>query len=94
VLNTLLSSARFARLLEQQTLDGNLAYSPVEFLSTCARASGGTGRDSGEDRSLPSRVAAHYLQALNNKLNPPPARPVGPRRSAGRLHIAAGDHQR
>ena len=34
VLTTLMNSARFARLVEQQTLDGTLAYSPVEFLST------------------------------------------------------------
>ena len=34
VLTQLLNSARFARLLEQETLDGNLAYSPVEFLAS------------------------------------------------------------
>ena len=33
VLTTLLNSARFARLVEQETLDGSLAYSPVEFLA-------------------------------------------------------------
>ena len=34
VLNNLLNSARFARLVEQETLDGTAAYSPVEFLAT------------------------------------------------------------
>jgi hypothetical protein len=34
VLTQLLSSARFARLVEQETLDGTLAYSPVEFLAS------------------------------------------------------------
>ncbi|NJM52063.1 MAG: hypothetical protein HC846_00925 [Blastocatellia bacterium] len=33
VLNNLLSSARFARLVEQQALDGNSAYAPDEFLA-------------------------------------------------------------
>ncbi len=34
VLTSLLNSARFGRLIEQETLDGTRAYSPVEFLST------------------------------------------------------------
>ncbi len=34
VLTTLMNSARFARMAEQETLDGSLAYSPVEFLAT------------------------------------------------------------
>ena len=34
ILTSLMNSSRFARLVEQQTLDGNLAYSPVEFLAT------------------------------------------------------------
>ncbi len=34
VLTTLMNSARFARMVEQETLDGSLAYSPVEFLTT------------------------------------------------------------
>jgi len=34
VLTTLLNSARFARLVEQEALDGPLAYSPVEFLGS------------------------------------------------------------
>ena len=34
ILTTLLNSARFARLVEQEALDGALAYSPVEFLSS------------------------------------------------------------
>ncbi len=33
VLNNLLSSARFARLVEQQALDGEGAYQPAEFLA-------------------------------------------------------------
>ena len=59
VLTTLLNSARFARLLEQETLDGNLAYSPVEFLATVRKGLWKrTGRAAGEDRCLPARAAA------------------------------------
>jgi hypothetical protein len=34
VLNTLLNDARFARLIEQQTVDGNAAYTAAELLAT------------------------------------------------------------
>jgi len=34
VLTSLLNSARFGRLIEQETLDGSRAYSPVEFLGS------------------------------------------------------------
>jgi hypothetical protein len=33
VLNSLLSSPRFARLVEQEAIDGNSAYSPADFLA-------------------------------------------------------------
>ena len=33
ILNNLLSSARFARMVEQQALDGNNAYNPTDFLA-------------------------------------------------------------
>jgi hypothetical protein len=77
VLNTLLNSARFARLLEQETLDGNLAYSPVEFLSSVRkgiwRELDGTAVKIDPYRRELQRT---YLQALNNKLNPPPPSPA------------------
>ncbi len=38
VLNNLLSSPRFARLVEQQALDGQSAYSPADFLAAVRRA--------------------------------------------------------
>ena len=34
VLNNLLSSARFARLVEQEAIDGSAAYTPADFLAT------------------------------------------------------------
>jgi hypothetical protein len=74
ILTSLLSSARFARLVEQETLDGNLAYSPVEFLSTVRK---------GLWKELDAPVVKidvyrrelqrSYLQTINTKLNPPPA---------------------
>jgi hypothetical protein len=82
VLNTLLNSARFARLLEQETLDGNLAYSPVEFLAT-VRKGVWKELDGTAVKIDPYRreLQRSYLQAINTKLNPPeraatPAMPV------------------
>jgi Met-zincin/Domain of unknown function (DUF5117)/Domain of unknown function (DUF5118) len=82
ILNTLLNSARFARLLEQETLDGNLAYSPVEFLAS-VRKGVWKELDGTAVKIDPYRreLQRSYLQALNAKLNPPeraatPAIPV------------------
>ncbi|MBS1858927.1 MAG: zinc-dependent metalloprotease [Acidobacteria bacterium] len=74
VLNTLLNSARFARLLEQETLDGNLAYSPVEFVSS-VRKGLWKELDAPAVKIDPYRreLQRSYLQAINNKLNPPAA---------------------
>jgi len=73
VLNQLLSSARFARLIEQEALDGNLAYSPVEFLSTVRR---GIWKelDAPAVKVDPYRreLQRSYLKAVDTKLNPPP----------------------
>ena len=68
VLTTLLNSARFARLVEQETLDGNLAYSPVEFLARCARASGRnwTRRQVKID-AYRRELQRSYLQAVNTQ---------------------------
>src|SRR5215813_7109246 len=70
ILNTLLNSARFARLLEQETLDGNLAYSPVEFLASLRK---GVWKelDGTAVKIDPYRkeLQRSYLQAVNTKLN-------------------------
>ena len=59
VLNTLLSGARFARLVEQEAIDGAAAYRPTEFLADVRR---GIWReleaDHGADRCLPAQPAA------------------------------------
>jgi hypothetical protein len=74
VLTTLLNSARFARLMEQETLDGNLAYSPVEFLSTVRK---GIWRELDSPAvkidTYRRELQRSYLQLVNTKLNPAPA---------------------
>jgi hypothetical protein len=72
VLTALLNSARFARLVEQETLDGNLAYSPVEFLATVRK---GLWRElDGPQVKIDAfrrELQRSYLQDINTKLNPP-----------------------
>src|SRR6185436_5978561 len=71
---SLMNSARFARLLEQSTLDGTLALSPVEFLSS-VRKGLWKELDGAAVKIDPYRreLQRSYLQAINTKLNPPPA---------------------
>ncbi|HXA50582.1 MAG TPA: zinc-dependent metalloprotease, partial [Candidatus Acidoferrum sp.] len=77
VLTQLLNSGRFARLLEQETLDGALAYSPVEFLAS-VRKGIWKELDGTAVRIDPYRreLQRTYLQAINTKLNPAPATPI------------------
>jgi hypothetical protein len=60
-------------LIEQETLDGSLAYSPVEFLSTVRR---GLWKElDGTSIKIDTyrrELQRSYLQAINTKLNPPP----------------------
>jgi hypothetical protein len=75
ILNTLLNSGRFARLVEQETLDGNLAYSPVEFLASVRK---GIWKELDAPAAVkidPYRreLQRSYLSTVNIKLNPPPA---------------------
>jgi len=88
VLTTLLNSARFARLVEQEALDGGLAYSPVEFLATVRK---GIWRElEGPQVKIDvfrRELQRSYLQQVNTKLNPPPAAaavPVFPPTEGGR----------
>jgi hypothetical protein len=72
VLTALLNSARFARLIEQETLDGNLAYSPVEFLATVRK---GLWKELDAPAvkidAFRRELQRSYLTDINNKLNPP-----------------------
>jgi len=79
VLNNLLNSARFARLVEQETLDGTAAYSPVEFLTSVRKGlwrelDAPTVKIDAYRRAL----QRSYLTTVNNKLNPAPAAAVVP----------------
>jgi hypothetical protein len=73
ILTTLLNSGRFARLMEQETLDGNLAYSPVEFLSSVRK---GIWREleapTVKIDTYRRELQRSYLQLVNGKLNPAP----------------------
>jgi hypothetical protein len=71
VLNQLLNSARFARLMEQEALDGNLAYSPVEFLAS-VRKGIWKELDAQAVKVDPYRreLQRSYLKAVDTKINP------------------------
>jgi hypothetical protein len=71
VLNSLLSSARIARLVEQETLDGALAYRPLDFLADVRKGIWSEVYD-----GTPTRVDAYrrnlqraYVETLANRIN-------------------------
>jgi hypothetical protein len=70
VLNTLLNDARFARLIEQQTVDGNAAYTAAELLATVRKGvwkelDGGQIKIDAYRRNLQNT----YLELVDAKLN-------------------------
>jgi hypothetical protein len=72
VLGNLLSSARFARLIEQEALDGSAAYRPADFLAAVRR---GIWREI-ETPQTPidayrRQLQRSYLDLVNAKLNGP-----------------------
>ncbi|MEJ7622455.1 MAG: zinc-dependent metalloprotease [Pyrinomonadaceae bacterium] len=95
VLNSLLSSARFARLIEQQALDGMAAYQPADFL---ADVRSGVWTELGTPKVMidPYRrnLQRAYLDIANTKLNvaatPPPA---GLPPGFGALFVTSGDER-
>jgi hypothetical protein len=100
VLTALLNSQRFARLVEQETLDGNLAYSPTDFVSTVRK---GLWKELDAPQvkidAYRRELQRSYLQAVNSKLNPAPAAaatptafPTGEGRGGARP-IASGDEK-
>jgi hypothetical protein len=74
VLTSLLNDQRFGRLIEQETLDGSRAYSPVEFLAT-VRKGVWKELDSPQVKIDAYRrgLQRSYLTLVNNKINPAPA---------------------
>ncbi|MFN0139735.1 MAG: zinc-dependent metalloprotease [Pyrinomonadaceae bacterium] len=70
VLNNLLSSSRFARLIEQQTLDGNAAYNAADFLADVR--SGVWGELSAPKVTIDAyrrNLQRSYLDIANTKIN-------------------------
>jgi hypothetical protein len=86
VLNTLLNDQRFARLIEQQAVDGTAAYTAAEMLATVRK---GVWK---ELESPQVKIDAYrrnlqnaYLDLVNNKLNPAPvAAAAAPQGGGGR----------
>ena len=74
VLTSLLNSARFGRLVEQETLDGTRAYSPVDFLATVRK---GVWKELDNPQvkidAYRRGLQRSYLTLVNGKLNPAPA---------------------
>jgi len=73
VLNQLLNDQRFARLIEQQALDGSSAFTAAELLATVRKGvwkelDGPTVKIDAYRRNLQNS----YLDLVNNKLNPAP----------------------
>jgi hypothetical protein len=72
VLGNLLNSARFARLVEQEAIDGSSAYNPAEFL-TDVRKGVWKELDSAQVKidAYRRNLQRAYLDQVNNKLNGP-----------------------
>jgi hypothetical protein len=71
VLTSLMNSARFGRLVEQETLDGSRAYSPVDFLATVRK---GVWKELDNPQvkidAYRRNLQRSYLTLVNSKLNP------------------------
>jgi len=95
VLTSLMNSARFGRLIEQETLDGARAYSPVEFLATVRK---GVWKELDNPQvkidAYRRGLQRSYLTLVNGKINPAaeaPAAAAGGR--GGRGGGAPGDEK-
>jgi hypothetical protein len=71
VLTTLLNSARFGRLIEQEALGGDTAYRPVDFLADVRRGIWGEIYGTGTVKTDAYRrnLQRAYLNLLDDKLN-------------------------
>ena len=84
VLTSLLNSARFGRLIEQETLDGTRAYSPVDFLATVRK---GIWKELDNPQvkidAYRRGLQRSYLTLVNGKLNAPAAAAEAPATGGG-----------
>jgi hypothetical protein len=95
VLNNLLSSSRFARLVEQQAVDGDSAYQPAEFL-TDVRKGVWSELTAPQVRTNAYRrnLQRAYLDLANSKLNgTTPTLPAGFPSSFAAFFITSGDER-
>lgn len=95
VLNNLLSSARFARLIEQQALDGDSAYQAPDFLTDVRK---GVWKEIDTPQvnidAYRRNLQRAYLDIVNNKLNAPPAAaPQGLPAGFASMFISSGDEK-
>ncbi len=95
VLNNLLSSSRFARLIEQQALDGSSAYQPEAFL---AEVRNGVWSELNSPKvsvdAYRRNLHRSYLEIANNKLNSAPATlPAGFPAAFAAQFISSGDER-
>ncbi len=95
ILNNLLSSARFARLIEQQALDGTSAYAASEFLGDVRN---GVWFELAAPRPTVDAYRRNlhraYLDIVNNKLNAPPTpTPQGLPAGFAAMFISSGDER-
>jgi hypothetical protein len=94
VLNNLLNSGRFARLVEQEAVDGAAAYAPAEFLADVRKGvwkelDGSSVKIDAYRRNLQRA----YLDLVNNKVNSNATVPIGlPPEFAG-LFASSGDEK-
>jgi hypothetical protein len=95
ILNNLLSSARFARLVEQSTLDGVAAYDPADFLADVRK---GVWTELSAPKvtidAYRRNLQRAYLDIANSKLNAPAAAaPQGLPPGLGALFVSSGDER-
>jgi hypothetical protein len=95
VLNNLLSGSRFARLVEQQALDGDNAYQPADFLADVRK---GVWIELNAPRvkidAYRRNLQRAYLDLANNKINgAPQTLPAGLPASFAGLFVTSGDER-
>jgi hypothetical protein len=95
VLNSLLSSARLARLVEQEALDGAAAYPPVDFLAD-VRKGVWKELDAAQVKidAYRRNLQRAYLDLANSKINGPAASvPTGMPASMAAMFVSSGDEK-
>ncbi|MFN6964668.1 MAG: zinc-dependent metalloprotease [Pyrinomonadaceae bacterium] len=95
ILNNLLSSSRFARLIEQNALDGNAAYPAADFLADVRRGVWTELESPSVSIDAYRRnLQRSYLDIANNKLNgAAPTLPAGFPAELAAMFISSGDEK-